>query len=184
MADEPVPMTPRTAPLRRDGRRILRAVRRERGQALLEFAIVVPLILLLVLGIVDFGIAYNYKNDQTSLANQALRYAEVNSCTVCGGQPLETYIKTTADSPELQNGATGSIGIEPPGVTISFCFPQPSSGPANTGQAGNSLEAKAESNYRWLPFLGLGLSAPIRATAIGRIEKAYDGSVYTAGPCP
>jgi len=174
---------PRTTPLR-PGVSTLRAARRERGQALVEFAIVLQLILLIVLGIVDFGLAYNYKNDQTSLANQALRYAEVNSCPVCGGQPLETYIPTTADSPELQSGSSGSLGIEPPGVTISFCFPQPSSGPANTGQAGNSLKAMAESNYRWLPFLGVGLSAPIKASAIGRIEKAYDGSVYTAGPCP
>ena len=58
-------------------------VRSSRGQSLVEFAIVLPVILLIVLGIIDFGRAYNYKNDETSLANQALRYAEVNDCPGC-----------------------------------------------------------------------------------------------------
>ena len=59
------------------------------GQALVEFALVVPLILAIVLGIVDFGRAYNYKNDVTSLANQAARLAEVNSCAVCNGMSID-----------------------------------------------------------------------------------------------
>ena len=61
------------------------SVRSSQGQSAVEFAIVLPVILLIVLGILDFGRAYNYKNDETSLANQALRYAEVNDCPACGG---------------------------------------------------------------------------------------------------
>ena len=38
----------------------------ESGQALVEFALVLPLLLLLVLGMVDFGKAYNYWNDVTT----------------------------------------------------------------------------------------------------------------------
>ena len=63
------------------------------------------MILLILFGLVDFGLAYNYQNDETSLANQALRYAEVNACNVCGSStPVEGYVKSTADSPELQTG--------------------------------------------------------------------------------
>ena len=68
--------------LRIDARLRLRS---SRGQSLVEFAIILPVIMLVVLGIIDFGRAYNYKNDQTSLANQAVRYAEVNDCPACGG---------------------------------------------------------------------------------------------------
>src|SRR5262249_48954447 len=117
-----------TRPRRSVVRCLRGAALHEKGQALVEFAIVVPLILLLVLGIVDFGLAYNYKNDQTSLANQALRYGVVNTCQPCGpGQAIEDYVKSTADSPQLESGNSG-WGIQPPGVTITFCLPNGSNG--------------------------------------------------------
>jgi Flp pilus assembly protein TadG len=49
---------------------LLRKVHREqRGQALVETALAVPLLLLLIVGMVDFGRAYNYAYDLTHLAN-------------------------------------------------------------------------------------------------------------------
>jgi hypothetical protein len=161
-----------TRPRRSVLARLLASGFHERGQALVEFALVVPLILLLVLGIVDFGLAYNYKNDQTSLANQALRYGVVNTCAPCGpGQPIEDYVKTTADSPQLESGGTG-WGIQQPGVTITFCLPN-----GSNGQDGQPLEARATSNYDWLPFLNLG-NVTIVSSAIGRIEP---GAHYNPG---
>ena len=156
---------------RRRGETVKRVeqLRGQSGQALVEFALIVPLILLLVVGIFDFSQAYNFKNDQTSLANQALRYAEVNACKVCGATPIEDYVKTTADSPDLQSGSSGTFGVASPGVTISFCLPQA----GTTGAVGDAIEAKATSTYRWLPFLNLG-TVTITATAIGRIETAYN----------
>ena len=68
-------------------------LRSSRGQSLVEFAIILPVILLVVLGIIDFGRAYNYKNDQTSLANQAVRYAEVNNCPACGGSTADPELR-------------------------------------------------------------------------------------------
>ncbi len=92
-----------------------------RPEPLPSLAIVLPVIMLIILGILDFGRAYNYKNDLTSLSNQALRYAEVNSCAACGGSSIENFIPTTADSPELRNGGSG-VGINQ-GATITFCVP-------------------------------------------------------------
>jgi hypothetical protein len=178
MADEKALGAGRTTDSRRSaGRQLLAAALHEKGQALLEFAIVVPLLLLLVLGIADFGLAYNYKNDQTSLANQALRYGVVNQCAPCmSGQTIEDYVKTTADSGNLENGNTpGSFGIQQPGVTITFCLPN-----GSTGHAGEPLEAKATSTYDWLPFLNLG-SVTIESSAIGRIEPGAD---YQPGVSP
>jgi len=42
------------------------------GQAVVELAPVVPVLILL--GILDFGRAFNYQNDETHLANEAVRY--------------------------------------------------------------------------------------------------------------
>jgi hypothetical protein len=139
------------------------------GQALVELALVIPVVLMIILGILDFGRAYNYQNNETSLANQALRYAEVNACSACNGQPIETYVKSTADSGELRSGGSG-VGIQSPGVTISFCSPGPA---VSSGQAGQPLQVTATATYRWLPYLIIGDST-ISSTATGRIEAAYN----------
>ena len=51
---------------------------RERGQALVEFALIAPLFLLIVVGIIQFGIGLNYWLDLNRLANQGARWAVVN----------------------------------------------------------------------------------------------------------
>lgn len=164
------------------GERTRSKSRHEEGQALVEFALVIPLILLLILGVVDFGRAYNYKNDITSLANQAARFAEVNACSPCSGQSIEAYIKAQADSSELQNGSSGSFGIVPPGATISFCFPA-----GSTGQVGDSLMAKAAASYNWLPYLHLA-PITIQSTVTVRIATAYtsppSGNAYSKSTTP
>jgi hypothetical protein len=155
------------------GGRVARLARRlgaRHGQSTVEFALIVPIMLLIVFGIWDFAQAYNYKNDMTSMANQAVRYAEVNSCAPCTGQPIEDYIKSTADSPALKSGSGGSLGIASPGVTITFCAPGP---PGQAGKQGQPLEAVATAKYQFLPFLKLA-NVTITSTAIGRIETPYD----------
>ena len=59
--------------------RRLRLLRRdESGAALVEFALVAPVLLLLLLGMVDFGRAYNYWIDSTHLVHTGARWAAVN----------------------------------------------------------------------------------------------------------
>jgi Flp pilus assembly protein TadG len=55
-----------------------RILRREEGQATVEFAIVIPLLLLLVVGIFEFGKAFNYWIDLNHLANEGARWAAVD----------------------------------------------------------------------------------------------------------
>ncbi len=52
--------------------------RRGRGQALVEFALIVPLVLLLIFGIVDFGRAIFFYNAMSESSRQADRTAIVN----------------------------------------------------------------------------------------------------------
>jgi hypothetical protein len=69
-----------------------RRVSREDGQATVEFAIVVPLLLLLIVGIFEFGKAFNYWISLNHLANEGARWAAVEKVP---GQPGPTY---TCDS--------------------------------------------------------------------------------------
>jgi hypothetical protein len=155
------------------GKLWMKIVRGQRGQALVETAIAVPLLLLLVLGIVDFGRAYNYSNDLTHLANEAARYATVNAC-IPGGSPcklIEDAVKQDAETGELRNGG-GSI--ESPGVTISFCLPP----------GGQSIKAMATARYIFLPFVLQSFGKTITTSATMYLEQHPASPNYTAPPCP
>ena len=154
----------------------MKIVRGQRGQALVETAIAVPLLLFLVLGIVDFGKAYNYSNDLTHLANEAARYATVNTCIPFpdgspGCWPIKDAVKNDAESGELRNGG-GSI--ESPGVTISFCLPP----------GGQRIEATATARYKFLPFVLTNFSKSITTKSTMYLEQHPASPNYTAPPCP
>jgi Flp pilus assembly protein TadG len=53
--------------------------RRERGAAAAEFAMILPLFFLMVMGSVDFGRAFWTKNTLANVAREATRYASVRS---------------------------------------------------------------------------------------------------------
>jgi Flp pilus assembly protein TadG len=140
----------------------------ERGVAIVEFALVLPLLLLVVLGIVDFGKAYGYKNEETHLANQAARYAAVNSCVACGGQTINQFIKDDADPSELRNGLT---------LTMAFTDPGP-----NNHCVGDPIKVTINYTYNFFGFLHL-VPVTVGASSTMRLEKDYknDGSdKYTA----
>src|SRR5881409_3825254 len=51
-----------------------------RGVALAELALVLPILLILLLGMLDFGKAFNEWMNQTQLAGEGARLASVNYC--------------------------------------------------------------------------------------------------------
>src|SRR5215216_3017435 len=61
--------------------------RNQRGQALTEFALVMPILFLLIAGIIEFGRAWNIKQAVTDAAREGARYAVVQ----------DDDIKTTDD---------------------------------------------------------------------------------------
>ncbi len=75
---------------------------RRRGQGLVEFALVVPILLLLVLGVVELGRAWMTKNIMTGAAREAARVYVVPD----GGQ-------ATADARAKEVLASGGITMSP-----------------------------------------------------------------------
>jgi hypothetical protein len=159
----------------------------EAGQATIEFALILPVMLLLILAMLDFGKAFNYWIDETHLANEAVRSAVVNqlpdgtaSDPNCGAtQTIECQIRYQANTNELSGGGSS---ISSP-LAITFCLP------GGTGDVGDPLRAKAQATFRWLGFLtgsyGIpGLTAKtITVTATMRLESRYDGTnPYSASP--
>jgi Flp pilus assembly protein TadG len=167
-------------------------LRDERGVALVEFALVLPLVLVLLLGMIDVGKAVNYWNDETHLANEAARYAAVDSSPIkdASGNPvaksLNAAILNQADTTELKNGGTTSL---PNGETICIWFPNKHT-PVVAGDyaAGQPVQVVVTAQYQWLGYLvGKGLlpTSTLRATSTMRLEQPYraDGTdAYTTGP--
>ncbi|HZV26264.1 MAG TPA: TadE/TadG family type IV pilus assembly protein [Acidothermaceae bacterium] len=74
---------------------IKRVVTDEEGQALTEFAMVLPVLLLVLFGIIQFGIAFNNYIDVTSAAREGARTGAVSRSLGCSG--AATAITQAAD---------------------------------------------------------------------------------------
>lgn len=86
-----------------------RGNRDERGQALVEFALVVPLLLMLVIGVFEFGRAYNVYQVITDAAREGARTAVV-------ANPSMTYDSVVTT---IRN-ALGRAGLNPGSATIGL----------------------------------------------------------------
>jgi Flp pilus assembly protein TadG len=142
--------------------RLRRRARDERGQALVEFAVVLPVLILIIMGIVYFGRYMNYSNQMTQLAEEGARWASVDYDPP-GTELLQAYI-TSQVSGELANG---SSDVTTP-VAVYIYYPTSNPTPYNT--VGQSLRVCVVATVKY-PFLGTsGLSSTIAEYATMRIE--------------
>ena len=89
----------------------------ERGQAAVEFAMVVPLLCLIIVAILHFGKVMNYWLDLNHVASEGARKAAVN--TFASDAEYDTFVCDRLETSELRTGGTTSI---PNPSTIS-CLP-------------------------------------------------------------
>jgi Flp pilus assembly protein TadG len=160
------------ASIQRIARTILRRLRDPRGDALVEFALVAPLLFVVLFGMIDFGKAFNYWLDENHLAAQGARLAAVNysgpwpcPSPAPAATSLAGYIKCNADTSQLQNNAT---------VCVSF----PDS---DLQTAAHPVKITVSTDYTWLPIIGSLLptaTTSITGDATMRLEA---DSTLTAG---
>jgi Flp pilus assembly protein TadG len=145
-------------------RRLGAAARQQRGQALVEFAVILPVLMLIVYGILYFGRYMDYSNQETQLAELGARLAAVNS-DPSTTLTLQNYIQQQSQ-PELQAGSTD--------VTAAKVYIYYPTGSSNA--VGNSVRVCVQATFRY-PFLS-GLSQSVTQMATMRIEQA-DTTSYT-----
>lgn len=140
------------------------AVSRQEGQALVEYALVLPLLLLLIFGILEFGRAVHYWIDGTHLANEGARYAAVNRNPGPGGTLAQT-IRDKASTSELRDGSSSVDRLQ---VCIDY--------PNGTSAVGDPVRVRATTTYHFIPFLNI---APVAITgeANMRIERKPDAAI-------
>ena len=137
----------------------------ERGQAMVEFALIAPLFLLIVAGIIQFGVGLNFWLDMQRIANQGTRWAAVNrfpgcttGTTVCGSPTLQAYLASEPVSGGLKTCVTVSL----PDGTVS----------------GKPVTVQLDSPFQLVPILGIG-KLHLRAKATMRLEQ--DATRYATG---
>ena len=120
----------------------------QRGTAVVEFALIAPLLFLLIFGIVDFGRALDYYNQLTQLAGQGARAAAVNrnpdgtALSSANHYSIQQQLATTyTKQPELRNG-------------IVVCIMSPV--PANPG---DPVTVKATYKFNFVPLIGAAAGA-------------------------
>jgi Flp pilus assembly protein TadG len=97
-----------------------------KGQSLVEFALVVPLLLLLVIGIAEFGRAWMTKNILTGAAREAVRLLAVPPPD---GGPTAAYNRAVAVLASAGITADNVSVVDTPGtfgpvtVTVNYTFP-------------------------------------------------------------
>lgn len=131
--------------------RLGRGPSEERGAALVEFVLIVPVLLMLVMGLVSGGIVFNHKLDMVSAAREGARYGAAvpqNQCTPtsnCGAktwaQLVQSVVVQRSDGDvntgqvcvALVSGSTGTVW----GGTSRSSFTTQSDGTSSCYNDGN-----------------------------------------------
>jgi Flp pilus assembly protein TadG len=122
-------------------------LRDERGVALVEFALIAPVLFLVLLGMLDFGRAMNNWNDVTQLANEGARLAAVS----------------TDPTSAVSSGAS-NYGLPAPTTSITC---------SGSKQTGDSVTVQVTVPYTWyvgklVPFV---LPSTLKSSATMRLEQ-------------
>jgi hypothetical protein len=137
-------------------------IRDEDGQALVEFALVLPVLVLILFSMLHFGKAFNYWNDATHLTAEAARFAAVNrKPDPSNAQSLQAQIRDQVDTAELRNG-TGPV-TQAAQVCVDF--------PNGTSNGGDPVRITLSFKYAWIPLLRDGIGKPMLKNGIGVPDK-------------
>ncbi|UCG51300.1 MAG: pilus assembly protein [Candidatus Latescibacterota bacterium] len=133
-------------------RKLVSYIRGNRGQSVIEFALVLPLLLLLLFGITEFGRAWMTMNILTSAAREGCRLAVVTAPNV----PAVTARVTAV---------CGSAGITPTSINVT--------GP-DASDPERRVTVTVQANFQIIPGTILGTfsgTIPLSATSVMRHES-------------
>ena len=111
----------------------------DRGAALVEFALVLPLLLMVVVGLVSAGIAYNHKISLTHAAREASRHGATLPVSnfLADPDPMARWLDELAV--RAVQDATGSLDPGTPGLRICVAYVHPQ-GSAATDSTRSRIE--------------------------------------------
>jgi Flp pilus assembly protein TadG len=126
----------------------------ERGAALVEFAVLAPLLIILVLGIVEFGWLFGQYNDVRHGAREGARFAAVNA----------------GDNTQIRDTVCGSMdGLSAGMTSITIDLARTGQDRGETGTITVSVEVSTLSG---LPLISQFLPSNLTSSIEFRLERA------------
>ncbi len=118
----------------------------EGGAALVEFAIILPLLLIIVFGIIGFGLIFNHKLSLTDGAREAGRFGATLPVTnfAASSDPMQAWLDAVAA--RALADATGSLDAGVPNRMICVAYVYPN-GTAATDSTRRRLETGVTTSY-------------------------------------
>lgn len=141
----------------------------ERGQALVEFSIAAPVFILLVAGIVQFGVALNFWLDMHRIANQGARWAVVNCGAAGGFDPCNPTLDTYLEQMTVAQGNNPDVEV----CYESMTGQGPGGAEAVTG---DPVTVKMTDAFTMVPIIGVG-TINLTASATMRLEQKPTGTL-------
>lgn len=145
---------------------ILQRLKREDGQALLEFAFVFPILLVFLLMLVDFGIALDRREVIQHAVREGARRGAVGN----------TSAQIVSETVDQSQGIFEDDDIE-------VCYVEGPGGSPDAGRAGSYVRVSGEFTYEFVvgkDFLSLfGVSTPgleMTPSAESRLERSVTGA--------
>ena len=134
---------------------------------MVEFALVLPVFLLVIVGLFAFGRVFLYWIETNHLASETARWAIVDT-NPYPGVSLQQY---------AQQSATEEFRRD-----VAVCIDFPGTSFANVG-IGDPVRVRVQKPFQFLPLLELG-AIRIKGSAIMRVERIANGqdpSAYSDG---
>ena len=110
----------------------------ESGATAVEFAIILPLLLVLIVGLIDFGRMGFVQVSVTAASREGARYSSLNSSGVSNVQTLNDYVQTSAPGAARVAQLDGA-GILTVGLTQ-----------CSLAQTSENTSVTASTNFKWL----------------------------------
>jgi Flp pilus assembly protein TadG len=120
----------------------VRRRRNQHGAAAVEFALVLPILLLLVFGIIDFGYMSYNRNQLTNAAREGARNGSLARTTAVINSSIDSSLGGIAPS-----AVTRTITCKGPAPTYTAC---PANGFDANVQSGGTLQVTLKYHYNWI----------------------------------
>jgi Flp pilus assembly protein TadG len=132
--------------------------RHKRGQALVEFALVVPIFLLIAFGTIDFGLAFNAAITISNVAREGARAGVTDP----SASTVTARVRDTA----------GNLNDSNLTVTVSCKMPSGAacSGGLSGAETGTTLVVRVNYSYPMITPIAFGTRIPLTSTAQMRVE--------------
>jgi len=142
------------------------------GAALVEFAILSPLLILLIMGIIEFGWLFGQFNEIRHSAQEGARWAAVSRPDIAGGAGM--------DEVDLRARACDAANL--PGTSTVDVAAGFDAGSSKGDTAFVTVTANV-SSLTGVPFISVFLPSTLTNTATFRLEQDATWSAFTATAC-